>query len=600
MRLTRFRVRNYKSVRDSGYCWLASDLTVLAGKNESGKSAILEALRDFDSRESVPYEARPIDQSAMPLLECHFTFEPGELDEIFGPYSDALRKGLMPGLAKNGLTLFRDHDGQYRFDDDVSEAITQIDAQEAERAAKREKERADQLAREAAERAAAEAADGESDEEEEDDQEEEDVEEAVEEATGPPPPLLEAMVERLPRFVFFSSFEDVLPFQTTFRAARTKRSVQDFAKVAGLDLSRIAKIEDLQEKRNLLSARSAHISGNFKGYWRQDEISLQATAEGQTLIIGVLEGGSTYTFKVEQRSKGFQWFLSFYLRLHAEGGTKRVILIDEPGLYLHAKAQRDVLDVLENSIAREAQIVFSTHSPYLIDPDRFDRLRLVMKTTSGGTRIHGKIHAGADRETLTPIVTAIGLDLANEFSVAGRKNVILEGITDYFYLQALRNYLPAELHEGVTFIPCVGAQNVPQVASLLIGWGLDFVAVLDRDTEGKKVARSLKEKLLLPDDQVIFSHPDDRMAVEDLFTPGDFRKYVLGDAPMEEGDTNSRAAKRTTLDGALLARQFFQKVKSDPSAFTFRDTTIANAERLFRAISEGLAAQSRTTEENAG
>ena len=48
MKLKSFRIFRYKSIVDSGECTLSSDFTILIGKNESGKTAILEALRDFD------------------------------------------------------------------------------------------------------------------------------------------------------------------------------------------------------------------------------------------------------------------------------------------------------------------------------------------------------------------------------------------------------------------------------------------------------------------------------------------------------------------------------------------------------------------------
>ena len=73
----------------------------------------------------------------------------------------------------------------------------------------------------------------------------------------------------------------------------------------------------------------------------------------------------------EQRSKGFLWFLSFYLRMAAwdkrEPDHSRLVLIDEPGSYLHAKAQRDILSVL-NARAKEKNqtIIYTTHSPYLL------------------------------------------------------------------------------------------------------------------------------------------------------------------------------------------------------------------------------------------
>jgi len=67
MKLKKFRIKNYKSIKDSDWCWLASDVTTLAGKNESGKSGILEALRDFDTDiATVPDEAMPLDDNSNP------------------------------------------------------------------------------------------------------------------------------------------------------------------------------------------------------------------------------------------------------------------------------------------------------------------------------------------------------------------------------------------------------------------------------------------------------------------------------------------------------------------------------------------------------
>jgi len=83
MKLIKFRIQSYKSINDTGWCWLAPDMTTLAGKNESGKSAILEALRDFDTDvEKIPDEALPLDESGKPVIEMCFEVDKATLDEI--------------------------------------------------------------------------------------------------------------------------------------------------------------------------------------------------------------------------------------------------------------------------------------------------------------------------------------------------------------------------------------------------------------------------------------------------------------------------------------------------------------------------------------
>lgn len=584
MRLLKFRVRNYKSIRDSGECWLASDLTILAGKNESGKTAILEALRDFDSRHAVSEAALPIDQSDPPLLEGTFELRAEELDELLAGDSKQLQTAVRTIVRQDELVLLKTANGEYRFGDALSAAIEQADAEEAERAAQAEAARAEAARQKAEERARreAESEDAEDNGESEVEEEDEDIEDALEERAEP---LLERVVKRLPRFVFFSSFDQVLPFEITFTKARSNQSVQDFAKVAGLDLVSLSQIADTQTRKNVLATHSAELSGNFKRFWHQEAIKLTASSEGQTLILGIEEEGRTYTFKTEQRSKGLQWFLAFYLRLRAEGGYERVILIDEPGLYLHARAQQDVLEVFEE-LAGDAQIVFSTHSPYLLDADRLDRIRLVVKT-EGGTVIQGKVHAGADMETLTPIITAVGLDARNQFSVAGTKNAVLEGITDYFYLQALRHYVQPELHTSLSLIPTVGAQNVPKIVSLLIGWNLGFAAVLDNDKEGNKVAAILRNDLLVEESQIVFTSSVDGESIEDIFTKTEFKKHVLGEKGAAHEAANSKLVK-AGYDSALLARLFFTKVKADPDSVRLSPATVKRAEELFKKISSAV------------
>jgi len=110
----------------------------------------------------------------------------------------------------------------------------------------------------------------------------------------------------------------------------------------------------------------------------------------------------------------------------ANENIPNIILIDEPGLFLHAKAQEDVLSKLEDS-AKKVQLIFATHSPYLLEADKLNRIRLIYHTKTYGTRIENKVHALADKETLTPILTAIGLELnAGIASLDKVNNVVVE------------------------------------------------------------------------------------------------------------------------------------------------------------------------------
>ena len=613
MKLIKFRIQHYKSITDSGWCWLASDVTTLAGKNESGKSAILEALRDFQNEvQSIPDGAIPIDDSGEPMLEMCFEVEKSILDEIAEETGITLADETRKYVSKNGVTIIKHHDGRYDLDEQIGSLLNEA-RNEANATRKNQIQHIIgylsnidhfstfetpelegdiatiqdnvRLYLQGAQPHAAsmpdEDARGRVDAALNTLKTENDVLDNEDAASK----FADALIIRTPYFIFFSDFSHMLPYEIPFEEAKNHKTVQDFAKLAGLDLDEVVNATDSQRRRNMLSRYSAKVSGDFKGHWKQDELDLVAEADGDNLRLGVRESGGTSLFKAEQRSKGFQWFLSFYLRLNAEQAETKVILIDEPGLYLHSKAQKDVLKVFE-ILSDESQVIISTHSPYLIDAQRLDRVRLILKDDQTGTRIENKIHKDADSETLTPIMTAIGLDISSGFSMAGKKNVLFEGISDYYFMQGLREHTKGN---KANFIPCVGAQKIPQLVSLLIGWDLEFLAVLDNDSEGKRIAKELSEKLSIEQDRIIFISEKNGFAVEDLFTHEDFNNYVLEEPIHEDAATsNSIFLKENRLDKVLLAKTFFEKMKDDKSNIKLSKETIEAFKEVFDKINTGF------------
>lgn len=612
MKLIKFRTQNYKSIKDSDYCWLASDLTTFAGKNESGKSAILESLRDFDTNiETIPDSALPLDDSGETIIELCFEVKKTDLDEISKETSISLSKELYDLISKNGLTILKHKDGSYDFSIQINELLNNQTQKANQQCFKKVKQLIEKIKK--IEQLAS-VTDPQIDENVENSQQAinqfavqanpliatisdevkkqqatENVAILIAEANGlqkesPANKFLDGIKQYIPNFIFFSDFKDILPFEVPLAEVKQNKTIQDFAKVANLDLNKVIQATDTQRRRNILSKHSAVISGDFMGYWGQNKLDLIAEPDGDKLRLGVKETGKTILFKPEQRSKGFQWFLSFFLCLNAEKDDINIILIDEPGLYLHAKAQKDVLKVLEK-VSKDSQVIFSTHSPYLIDSERLDRIRLILKDESG-TKIENKIHKGADKETLTPIITAIGLDLSQEFSIAGKKNVVLEGISDYYYFQALKDFLPkATKGINANLIPCCGASKIPQIISLLIGWDLEFVSALDNDTEGKKIAKELKEKLQVDETKIILISEKDNFSIEDLFTHDDFNSFVIDEPKNDDKNvSNSKFLKDRKIDKVLLAKKFLDQVKKDKSKVKLSQTTTDNFKAIFEKI----------------
>lgn len=124
MRLKKFHITNYKSIKDSGYCELASDITIIAGKNESGKIAIFEALRDFNRDvQKISESAVPLDGRGEPKIELCFGIERETWDEISKKTGIALERETREYLSKKGLKLFKNIDGNYQLDRELKKLL---------------------------------------------------------------------------------------------------------------------------------------------------------------------------------------------------------------------------------------------------------------------------------------------------------------------------------------------------------------------------------------------------------------------------------------------------------------------------------------------
>ncbi|MEH6891857.1 AAA family ATPase, partial [Bacillus sp. JJ864] len=243
----------------------------------------------------------------------------------------------------------------------------------------------------------------------------------------------------IPNIILFNSFEDHLPEFITEEDIE-KSVIKNFFSLTSCNPESLFNVFG-KERSKLINSISTTVTGDFQNYYNQDKIKIKMNADGERVYFEIYDDNDDINpFFISQRSQGFQWFLSFFITLNAEKKQNSVILIDEPGLFLHAKAQQDVLEMLIN-LSEKHQIVITTHSPYFIDPDRLDRVSLVIKDELTYTYVENKVHKGSDYTTLTPIITAIGLDITRNIGFSRDFNIITEGISDYYYLQVMKEYL---------------------------------------------------------------------------------------------------------------------------------------------------------------
>ena len=121
------------------------------------------------------------------------------------------------------------------------------------------------------------------------------------------------------------------------------------------------------------------------------------------------------------------------------------LLFDEPGLHVHIKANQDMIKVFRKLNEKNLQIIYSTHSPALIDTDNLHNIGLVINDFQNGTLVEGLttsiINSKNKKDALYPIAEAMGVVPLKDFSVLKEKNVLLEGLSDYWYLKGMSNLL---------------------------------------------------------------------------------------------------------------------------------------------------------------
>jgi putative AbiEii toxin of type IV toxin-antitoxin system len=268
----------------------------------------------------------------------------------------------------------------------------------------------------------------------------------------------------------------------------------------------VAGIAEKKKQRSiLLQSASTHLTRSFREWWRQGDYRFRFEADGDHFRIWVSDDKRPEEIELEGRSTGLQWFLSFYLVFLVESADAHedaILLLDEPGLSLHPLAQRDLSDFFDG-LARTNQLLYTTHSPFLVDADRLDRVRKVYVADDGTTKATPDLRAqdgniGA-RGAGYAVHAALGLSVA-ESLLLGCTPVVVEGTSDQHYLSAIKTILVAAgmLVPGreLVFPPCGGAKGVKAVASILGGKEDELpTALLDSDRVGREMAEALKKTL---------------------------------------------------------------------------------------------------------
>lgn len=428
--------------------------------------------------------------------------------------------------------------------------------------------------------------------------------------------LAEEFAPFMPGFELFEDFSSLLPnridlddllSQNTnsegFKAAR------NFLSIAGLDAQFFSQPDNRILKQKIENL-NGEITIDFQDYWRQsvgknNKIKINFELEHYDLTHPDKKGKPFIEFWIKdekerlypkQRSRGVRWFLSFYLELKASAKNstrEKILLIDEPGLSLHARAQEDVLKVFED-VKSQLMIIYTTHSPHLIDINKLYRVLAVQRAneedeTSHSLILDAKSLMKASADTLSPIYTLMGARITDQQHIHKFNNVIVEDATSFYLLKAFFELM--NVKKEAWFLPAASVSSVKLLANLLLGWKLDFIIVLNDNEEGRKTYLSLKNNIFGDDADItakkILPVGEGRSMV-DLFSTIDFKNHLLKKR-VGITESNSEFMAMNEISGSLLAMEFSNMVMEKQITLDDLDTeSRTNISRFVNRIEEVL------------
>ena len=335
--------------------------------------------------------------------------------------------------------------------------------------------------------------------------------------------LIKALTKKLPTILYFDDFSDRVPEEVVFfenycddgklsrgKAREWQEIIQEVFDRAlideELDLKKFLKLENEDDRGNFLSDVNKKLNSEIITEWKRLKATYtELQSEGNdnlSVKIEYIPNNGTHKFKfkvidserndrdrifdINTRSKGFQWFFNFIIKLrfnpkYKENPRNAIFLLDEPGSYLHSSAQVGLLKVLKD-IAENNIIIYCTHSQYLLDPDIINISSIKIVSKSDGAINLKKYGDSGITESLGAF-SALNdaLHLKFGFNEQILKKVILtEGITDYYF------YKMFLCIDDINYIPGVGCSQLRELISILISCSDAFLVILDNDTAGRK------------------------------------------------------------------------------------------------------------------
>lgn len=345
---------------------------------------------------------------------------------------------------------------------------------------------------------------------------------------------------RIPKFLYFDEYYQMRGCENIGALIARKASnnlrpsdhpLLGLINRARLDLNELLAATSTRDLKNRLQGASIHLTTQVIRYWSQNKHlrlvfdvreARRHDPDGMqsgTNIWSEVEDTRHYvTTEIGTRSRGFIWFFSFLAWYGdvREKGENVILLLDEPGLSLHAKAQEDLLKYFEAEVKGQHQLIYTTHSPFMVDPTNFDRVRIVQDLSvehgpdpppeRTGTRVLTDILKATD-DSLFPLQGALGYEISQTLFV-GPNSLVVEGVSDLLFLQGMSSLLEADgrtgLSNGWTITPVGGSDKVPTFVALLGAQSdLNVAVLVDYQKKDRQTIENLYKKRLLSKKQVL-------------------------------------------------------------------------------------------------
>lgn len=604
MKLIEFHVREYKSTRDSNPI-LVGDVTCLVGKNESGKTSLLQALYKLNPiipehgkydvvdeypRADVEDYRQAIEASQIPpatVVTTTFELDATEISAIENDFGQGVipdKKLIVSKKYDNSLTIGLKTDEKVAGKAILSHAGMEIEAkssawetlQELATAWEAIAKEKTQAFREATAKLASITDPDEKKAAETGAHQLEETHHSIQGRTTLAPIIKKGLClyiwetflkAKLPKFLYFDEYyqmEGHVNIETLKQRQANPATLLPsdhpmlgLIELARLNLNELTAPGRTEELISKLEGASNHLSKQVLKYWSQNKhLTVRFDVRparpgdptgmnsGTNLLGRVYDSVHLVSTPLGTRSKGFVWFFSFiaWFSQQQKRGEPLILLLDEPGLVLHGTAQADLLGYIEEQLKPGHQVIYTTHSPFMVDSTRFDRVRIVedksmdtaepLPPNEAGTKVYTDV-LEVSSGSLFPLQGALGYELSQTLFV-GPNSLIVEGVSDLLYLQFISSILERKkrtpLSAEWTITPVGGSEKISTFVALLGAQKRLTVATLIdiQEKDRQQVENLYKRKLLKKQNVLTFADFTGKKEadIEDMFEADFFLELV--------------------------------------------------------------------------